>query len=241
MNPASPLAFNCLIVVNLILTVFAVQHPAAHGLFDFLLAAQPHTVQPRAGMVLVHQIAVESHHCRPIKVIFIISYMHACSRLDVLRDIKTEHLREILTFFQLVDPLSTHILRLCKNVQRPLIIHYLQRRDNSRIFYIWPIFFVCFSLPWKIRAVPENWVESNTRQKCFSCCSSFAQTDTFFFHAKLSTVWVDVKKKRQHLTFTSPVDQSVGHGFTSLHGLTFTLSTSRWTALFFSLPFYCWA
>lgn len=72
MNPASSLACCLQARENLILTVFAVQHPAAHGLFDFLLATQPHTVQPGAGMVLVHEIAVESHHCRPIKVIFIV-------------------------------------------------------------------------------------------------------------------------------------------------------------------------
>lgn len=55
--------------------------------------------------------------------------------------LKTEHRRGILTFFQLVDPLSTHILRLCENVQRPLIIHYLQRRDNSRVFFLFGQFF----------------------------------------------------------------------------------------------------
>lgn len=52
---------------NLTLTVFVVQHPAAHGLFNFLLAAQPHTIQPGAGMVLVHEIAVEPHHCGAIR------------------------------------------------------------------------------------------------------------------------------------------------------------------------------
>lgn len=38
---------------GLILTVFVIQHPAAHGLFDLLVAAQPHPVHPGTGMVLL--------------------------------------------------------------------------------------------------------------------------------------------------------------------------------------------
>lgn len=52
---------------NLVLTVLIIQHLAAHGLFDFLLAAQPHPVQPGARMVLLHKILVTSHHCGQIE------------------------------------------------------------------------------------------------------------------------------------------------------------------------------
>lgn len=42
----------------------------------------------------------------------------------------------ILTFFQLLYPLSTNILTLCKNVQRPLVIHDLWQKGKrkSRLF-----------------------------------------------------------------------------------------------------------
>lgn len=38
----------------------------------------------------------------------------------------------VLTFFQLLYPLSTNILILCKNVQWPLVIHNLWQKGNRK-------------------------------------------------------------------------------------------------------------
>lgn len=52
---------------GLLLTVFVIQHPAAHGLFDLLVAAQPHPVHPGTGMVLLQKVLVAAHHCPQIR------------------------------------------------------------------------------------------------------------------------------------------------------------------------------
>lgn len=41
--------------------------------------------------------------------------------------------RYILTFFQLLYPLSPNVLRLCKDVQRPLIVNDLQQKWKKKI------------------------------------------------------------------------------------------------------------
>ena len=43
-------------------SVLGLQHPAAHGLFDLLLAALPHAVYPETGVELLYQVLVEAHH-----------------------------------------------------------------------------------------------------------------------------------------------------------------------------------
>lgn len=52
---------------GLIFTVFVIQHLAAHGLFDFLVAAEPHPVHPGTGMVLLQEVLVAAHHCPQIR------------------------------------------------------------------------------------------------------------------------------------------------------------------------------
>jgi len=43
-------------------TILGIQYFATHSLFNFLLAAQPHPVDPETRMVLLHQVFVEAHH-----------------------------------------------------------------------------------------------------------------------------------------------------------------------------------
>lgn len=38
----------------------------------------------------------------------------------------------VLTFFQLLNPLSTHILGLCKNVEWPLVVHDLWHKGGGK-------------------------------------------------------------------------------------------------------------
>lgn len=49
-----------------ILTIFIIQHLAAHGLFDLLVAAQPEPVHPGTGMVLLQEVLVAAHHCAQV-------------------------------------------------------------------------------------------------------------------------------------------------------------------------------
>lgn len=99
-----------------------------------------------------------------------------------------------LTFFQLLYPLSTNILSLCKNVQRPLVIHDLWQKGKrkSQLFLSKLLFEdimwcsvssvtssedIATSLA-KAEGVLSHWLQFRT--ETLQCCYSFMLTDTFF-------------------------------------------------------------
>lgn len=81
---------------GLVLTVFTIQHFAAHGLFDLLVATQPHPIHPGTGMVLLQEVLVGAHHCPQIRntetYIYIDpTFSFACSP-RTSRDTHTRHI-----------------------------------------------------------------------------------------------------------------------------------------------------